>query len=364
MKIAFFLIAFSLVFFRFYTSLKGTSNQWENKGTMTISNGDHFEELKFAGKIVLNNDETTIVSMSPGGYLKYKNDNDKFSAESNLQGKITYQVNDRQPQTTLNEESRKLVAAIIKEMLAAGYDAEGRMERLYKNGGKKALLNEVGNMKSDPLKALYIHRLLSIDSLSKTDRVEIIKKISLLSSDNDKFNFLNKINQDQLKDSIIMREYFDAVDHVGAEFFKENIFKHLIIRSSNSPEILDNILNITGHLSSDFPKENILKQILDNQAITASQFDKILDLSKNISSDFEREGIYTKIIDQNNLTEEQWIRLINDTGKIASDFEKSNLMVHLAKKAPHTDNIKTSYFTVARSIRGDAEYGKAIKAIE
>jgi hypothetical protein len=47
-----------------------------------------------------------------------------------------------------------------------------------------------------------------------------------------------------------------------------------------------------------------------------------------------------------------------------NDNSKSDMLVRIAKKMPIDDSVKAEYKTAARTIRDDAEYGKAMRAIE
>jgi len=58
MKLTFFLIAFCLVFLRIYFSLSGFDKKGKDDFTVTISNGDDYEQIKHGGNIVLTDDET------------------------------------------------------------------------------------------------------------------------------------------------------------------------------------------------------------------------------------------------------------------------------------------------------------------
>src|SRR5450432_1897260 len=142
MKITFFLIAFSLVFIRLYMGWTGNWRDDSNDGTMTSNSGDDDFELKWSGKSRLNENETAVEHITPGGYLKFRHNDEKMSAESNLQGDITYELYDGRQWLVMDEKGKKFLTGIIHEMIDFGYDAEGRMERIFKKGGKNALLEE------------------------------------------------------------------------------------------------------------------------------------------------------------------------------------------------------------------------------
>jgi hypothetical protein len=398
MKITFFLIAFCLVFIRLYLGWTGHWRHEANGGTMTISNGDDNLDITWSGKINLNDDETAIESMTPGGFLKYKHNDEKLFAESNLQGDIRYTMYDGQHDLTLNEEGKKFLAKTIHGMIELGFDADGRIDRLYKRGGKVALLNAAEELKSEDLKGRYIDRILKSDSLTKVDFVALIKLIGEGDQDYPKEQNLNRFNAGQLKDSTIVETWLGAVDHVGDDHEKSELLKHLIDQDTLTEDVEGRILGISGHIGSDWEKENLLSQLLEKDTISlrhydqllavigqigddhgkadlisqliqkdsipVDHFEKLMGVIDHIGSDFEKQNLYKKLIEKNGLTDGQWISLIKTMELIGSDFDKTNLLVEIAKKMPSHESLKTAYLTAAKTINSDEEYGKALRAVE
>ena len=56
--------------------------------------------------------------------------------------------------------------------------------------------------------------------------------------------------------------------------------------------------------------------------------------------------------------------LIRAGAAVENDNNKSDMLVRIAKQMPIDDSVKAEYKTAARAIRDDAEYGKAMRAIE
>ncbi len=69
-------------------------------------------------------------------------------------------------------------------------------------------------------------------------------------------------------------------------------------------------------------------------------------------------------MDTDTLTEDQWTGLINEAAKLDGDFEKSNMLLQISLKMPKSENIKTAYLKAAKTIAGDMEFGKAVRAVE
>ena len=107
---------------------------------------------------------------------------ERVKAESNLKGEIEYTLYDGKNNLVVSDDKgKKLLKEAIREMIAWGYDAEGRMERVYKNGGINALLTEVDSVRTGQTKTIYLDRLFSLmDSLSPEEQSLVIDKIKSL----------------------------------------------------------------------------------------------------------------------------------------------------------------------------------------
>jgi hypothetical protein len=331
MKLTFFLIAFTLIFLRVYLSCMGVmrENRSQVEGTMTITSDNYREEIRWSGIIRLDSDETSIASISPGGYLKYRLNDKKMVAESNLQGEINYELYDNGEKLALDSNGWKFIAKAVSELIAAGFDAKERMERIYQKGGTMALLNEVGKQKTDPLNRMYIERAFAHDSLPDEYWPLALQKIGTLGADNDKVYFLRKVTLNKLEDPKIMDAFFEIVAKLGA----------------------------------DNDKVNIMMQMMDQGPVGGEIFDKIESLGSQLGADHDKGGMYKKLIAENDLTEEQWINIIKDASGLGADNDKADLLVEIAKKMPADENIKAACREAAKKIGSDSDYGRVMRAL-
>jgi hypothetical protein len=398
MKITFFLIAFCLVFVRLYLGWTGHWKNDGNDGTMTFGNGNDNFEIKWSGKVRLNDDETAIESITPGGYLKFSHNDEKMIAESNLQGDIRYSLYDGRQQLAMDEKGKKFLAGAVHTIVEVGFDAQDRMDRLYKKGGIQALLGEIEKLKHDDLKGMYIDRLLQNDSLARDDLVILVRQIGGLAADYEKENYLNRFNTDQLKDTSIMQAWLGAVAHVGGDMQKNNLLRHLIDLEPVSDEVfgkivgimmhfgedwnkeqllstliekdsipadrIDKLLDVIGGLGADQSKENMLSKLIDRDAVPEERFHRLLEMVGHLNTDFNRQQLYKKLMARKGLTEGEWVSLLDGVSHIGSDFDKSNLLVEMAAKIPKSDTLKATYLKVAKTITNDMDYGRAMRAVE
>jgi len=365
MKLLFFIIAFCLISFRFYLSWSGKDR--ESRGVsesyMKVKSGDFTEEIKYSGKFQLSDDETRFKTISPGGYFKYSKNNVYVKAESNLRGEIDYTITDGGNKLTMDDQGKILVAEAVKEMIAWGFDADGRMERVYQRGGVRALLSEVDSMKTDQVKSIYLSRLFAVDTIA-TDLPVITKKIGSMGSDMDKVRFLTKINPEQLKNPQTADVYFEIVDGLNSDMEKLNALRYFINQDSVSEKISFKILSETASLNSDMDKSNFYQIMIDKGLIQGPLIDNLVENASKLNADIDKSNVYKKIINASGMSESQWILLIDKISNMSSDMDKSNMLVLVAEKMPKTEPLKASYRKTAKSLNNDMDYGRAMRALE
>jgi hypothetical protein len=91
--------------------------------TIEMNTNNTFMKIQYSGHISFNGNKTAIESMSPGSYIKFKKNGEKFVAESDNRGIITYEVDDSDKTIHLSEEGKQVLAEAIK-MVADNQDKQ------------------------------------------------------------------------------------------------------------------------------------------------------------------------------------------------------------------------------------------------
>ncbi len=329
MKLTFFLIAFFLVMLRVYLSSTVFGHHGGNEGNFTMTSDNYILQINWSGKFKLSDDEKSIAGISPGGYLKFRENDTKLSAESNLQGEISYTFATGQKSLSLDDSGRRFVMATLQKIIAFGFYSDGRAERIYKKGGNRALLEEIPNMKLEMVKGPYFDLLFKSDTLTKVELSAIIRLIDSSGSDLDKQKYLARFTGSQLRDSSVAQAWLGAVERVGPDFEKKNLLTYFIKQGPVSGATYDSLVAVIGRFGADFEKQDLFKNLINDSLST----------------------------------DEQWVRLINETERLGADFVKVDLLVQIAQKMPKSDTVKATYLKTAKTIGGDAEYGRVMRAL-
>lgn len=366
MKLIFFLTAFFLVSIRVYFSWSGMerAKRGESEYNMVIKSNGNYEEMNYAGKIKLTEDESGFKSISSGGYFKFRNNDIKVSAVSNLKGEIEYTIYDGKSYLPLNDEGKKILAQAVREMILWGFDADIRMERIYHQGGVAAVLKEVDSLKPDQVKISYLNYLFTIDSLSPEFLPSIIKKAGALGSDGDKVKFLSKVSSEQLRNKQTDSAYFAIIEGLGSDIDKLNALQYFLENDSLNDSNTQRVMSVGESIGSDFDRATLFNKMIDRRLINGNLCDSLIEYITRIGSEPDQMNLYRKLFLYKSLSEMQWIKLQDKISEMGSDINKSNLLTELAENMPKTEALRVNYQKAAKTIGNDGDYGRAMRAIQ
>ncbi len=97
-------------------SLASACSRGHHTTIINDTNG-HYLKLEYSGDIYLTDDNNGVRALSPGGYFKYKTNDESITAERVSGNHIEYRVNDGERQSVLDDTGKRLLATAIKALL-------------------------------------------------------------------------------------------------------------------------------------------------------------------------------------------------------------------------------------------------------
>jgi hypothetical protein len=366
MKMIFFLIAFFLICIRYYFSWSGKEQAGNGSSVsdMVVKTDTSIEEMNYSGKFQLSDDETGFKNISPGGYFKFRFNDVRVKAESNLQGGIDYTVYDGKRNLGPGAEQKIYISRAIREMVEWGFDGKARMERIYQKGGTEALIKEVDNIKPDNIKVLYLDRLIQLDSGSNLVMPQVIKKISHLGNDQDKVRILEKFSAAQWQDSATNRACFELIASLGSDVEKIKVLDRMIRQDSLSGASAENILQVSGSVNSEIDRAGLYERMMDRGLIAGNLTDSLLGQVKRMGSGPDKAQLYGHFLSIKNMSDAEWMELLQAVSLLDSEMDKAGLLVQIAPEMPKNEVVRAQYLKAAKTIGNDSDYGKVLRAVE
>lgn len=156
----------------------------------------------------------------------------------------------------------------------------------------------------------------------------------------------------------------DEVAKVNSDFTKSMYLEFLLSQNNiQQGEITEIADIIASQVNSDFEKGKLLNKFsadLLKDSLTSNAY---FTAVRSIGSDFEKANALKNILKKGFKSDEQWIAVINQTAQLGSEFDRSNILIQIARQMPRTEPVKAVYLEVAKSIQGEMEFGKVVKAI-
>ena len=330
MKLTFFLIAIFLILLRLcYPRLELWFNGNQH-GTMITKVGDNYiQGIWWSGKIRLSDDDRSIAEISPGGYLKFKENDTTMKAESDLQGKISYTLYNGREELPLSDNGQRFIAAQIQKMIRFGFFGDERAKRIYKNGGIPALLAELSRIRMEGGRDPYLDLIFKADTLTAPQLIGLLQVIDSSDNTSEQQHLLSRFGRDQLRDSAVVQKWLCDV----------------------------------GHLRASYMEKDLLTNYIDT-GLTADRFDTVLAIAGRFETPEDSKEIYEKLIGFPPRTDIEWAGLIRAVGALGPDYLKSDLLLTIAPKMPRNDSLVSAYRLSAKSIQSDDDYGKVMRAVQ
>ncbi len=368
-----------------------------NEQKIVISSDNLYEEIAYTGKISFTEDETGIAAITPGGHIKYTKNEQVLEASSDTAGSLQYKYSQSGRPLPIDSNARTLIAEAVGEMIAWGFDAAARADRIYKKGGQTALLDAMDKIKNDGTKRMYAEKIFKSDSLSTAILVTLSKKLaSPEGNDYDKEMTLKLFTSRQLQDTAVYFSYLQAVEaldneNAGAnilnsilkmplatatfpalfrvvtgitnDYEKTRLFSSIIDKGQMDAARADLLLHAIDQLPADNDREQVITLWISKGTLPADRLEKLLSVIDHMGGDWEKVNIYRKLSAESIRSEEQWVSLVTAVSQINQNDQKTDLLTDIAQKMPKTDTLKTVYMKAAKTIQGDMEYGRAVRAL-
>ena len=126
------------------------------------------------GNIRVADDDQSIVSISPGGYLRFSaktfGNQRRIEIESGSGGNLTCKYFEENREIPFEPEGKKWLGEVLIHVIrASGIDADNRAVRIYKKSGLNGFFDEIMQISSNSVKDLYFSALLSNQKLPEEE---------------------------------------------------------------------------------------------------------------------------------------------------------------------------------------------------
>ncbi|KQC29072.1 hypothetical protein AAY42_03525 [Flagellimonas eckloniae] len=319
---------------------KSTSISISNKGKTTISVNNGFGNsfhVEYRGEIKLSDDDSDVVSISPGGYMEIKKsafgNRRKIFIEPNSSGKLIKKYYVGSSERSFDSEGRKWMAEILLEVVrSTTLGSEQRVNRIYRKTGAYGVLKEIDYIGGDHVKAKYIKLLLQKD-LKNADYISILNVIGDdIDSDHHKADILKNNTSKFLKTEASAAAYIEAASEIDSDHHMAEVLKKSIKDGRITDNQMNSLFMIARNIDSDHHKSSVLLTVLKSRSLNSSNLKLLISSAKDIDSDHHRAEVLRAALDTEGVAPSSFHALLSSLDGMSSDYHISTVLSKLLRE--------------------------------
>lgn len=347
-------------------SIHGSQNDSSGNFTWT-SNGDTVE-VKYRGSFELNDDDTDIVKVSPGGYVKLSDGKwmrgYSVTYEADASGNLRRRFFVGSSERAFEPEGREWLSKTLPPFVRmSGFGAEGRVARILRKGGPNAVLAEISQIEGSYGKTLYLRLLLKHGTIDAVTARRILEQAGReVTSDYEMATLLIQGADKLLADEGSRRAYLEAAKSIDSDYEMRRVFGAVLKRSDVAPAMAAGILEAAQALGSDYEAASLLQQVVQQHALEGPLRTAFFNVLGSINSGYEKGRVLQAIVRRPQVSAETLLAVLTEAGKMSGSYEASQVLKAAARSHAITGAARDAYIKAADRL-GEYEQSQALAAL-
>jgi beta-lactamase regulating signal transducer with metallopeptidase domain len=331
---------------------------------MTSRNGWTSLSLKIDGKIEFTDDDHDVKTLSPWGHFRVEEGSwfsgRVYDVKADWAGNLTRIYSVGWTTKPLDDDGRAWLAHLLPQMIRdTGFGAGPRVTRILRQGGVPAVIAEIGLIRSDGSRRVYVQQLFSQAMLSGPQLKDVAKLIQGISSDGDKAQTIIDVDQKYFTGDL--RSYlFDIVESINSDGDKRRAISDIVKKDPASTETLVRAARAARRISSDGDKAAVLVEMSEPYRASDELRMTFFEAVNSISSDGDHARVLSKLLDAHGDDHDTVARVLRSAQRISSDGDKARVLRDAVPKYSEDDSVRKAFFDAANSITSDGDHQQVL----
>lgn len=351
--------------------MRGTSaTRTETRTLVVMSDDVRCLTLASTGRVEFTDDDADIRALEPGGTVDITERRGGVTRSLSIVARDgglqrEYRVDGlRVP----SEESAAWLRTVVLDLVrSTGYGATERVARIRGLRGVAGVLDEVGHLRSDYVRRIYLQALLAGGRVSDDEMRRIVRIAgSDIRSDYDRAETLTAAIDAGATQRDVAADVATAAATIGSDHDRGRVLTAIVGRAESDAPVITAVRAARG-MGSDYERGRLLATVVQRSALPdASLRDAFFASVDAMGSDYERRGVLLALLGRDGVSAETVRALLASTARIGSDHDKASVLVAVADHADwlRTPAVRASFDAAVRSLGSDTEYRRVMRVVE
>lgn len=351
--------------------MRGTSTSRNGaRTTVVVSDDQRCLELVSDGRVEFTDDDSDVRSIEPGSTLRIterRGDVTRALAITSESGaeRREYRVDGIRVPT---EESRAWLRGVVLDAVrATGFGATERVARIRRTRGVAGVLDEVGQLRGDHVRRIYLEALIHGGPLSDDEMRRVVRIAGHdISSDYDRAETLLTAIDAGATRRGLASDVGTAATSISSDHDRGRVLTAIVARAEGDPPVVIAV-NAARGMGSDYERGRLLTAVVQRSAVNDTPLrDAFFAAVDAMGSDYERRGVLLAALARDGVTPATVQAALRSTSRIGSDHDKASVLVAVGEHADwlRAPEVRTAFDSAVRTLGSDAEYRRVMRVVE
>jgi len=335
---------------------------------MTWSHNGEKVVLEYRGAFTVNDTDTDIATLSPGGYLRISDGawlrGRSLEVTADSSGHLTRRFYVGSGERPFEPEGRLWLAGFFPRFVRqSGFGAKERVARILSQGGVPAVLTEISLIDGSYAKKVYFTQLLKQAPLDAAIARRVLEQAGReIDSDYELATTLIDAADKLLIDDATRKAYFDAARQIDSDYEMRRVYSAALKRGGVSPALMAGILEGSSALESDYEAASLLLDVVTDHAIEGPLRAPFFSSLGKIESSYEKGRVLQALLRRTDVSADTLLAVMSEASRVGGDYETAQVLVAAARTQAINGAARETYIKTAERL-GDYERDRALAAL-
>jgi hypothetical protein len=318
------------------------------------------ERVEALGDVEFNNDGTDVASISPGGYLRIEKRSwlreQSYMVKSLEDGRLEKTLTMQRQQVPMDESAERWVEEminLIQQKTPIGTKA--RAQRLYRERGVYALVDEVRLLESNQAKRAILHRGIELAVADSQPVLPLIVAAGrTIESSSTLSDFLIDAVRMVPEDSLLTEAVFDVCADIESNTQRSETILELVRMLRIHSTAVDELLDAVDQMASSTKKAETLRGILPVLRPHRDRISHLMRVIGNIESNTQQADVWMDFLRQDSLTVDEYVHIARTADRMESNTQRSMVLSALVRRCPLDESIMESVLRTVENMESSS----------